>query len=391
MKYILNLFIICFALHPSSFVFADENGNGQGHLFPSSSYFLLGTPKQENDKFVSYGFPVDPNEYVLGPGDKIGIDVIGKTFQSYELVINPQGGIVFPQIGFISTARQTITSFRDELTTAISSKLKFDSLKVYLLNPKSVRITCIGAVKKPGILTLKPPCQLSDVIEAADPAPWAMRDSIVIRVDENEKSVNFFNFYKTGNETDNPTIPAGATVRIPSCMESGQYVHLKTKALSTILALPHGAVISDLPVLLPKFMENEKEVKIIHSQNGNRNIYDGFLPISLSHGDTIKVTSTSSSIFVTGMVSIPGVYEYSPSLSVLNYISMAGGETKIGNQKKFEIIRKGKRIRMKLNNTLMPGDVIHVPKNKLYYFTTYFGIFGGIASLILAGKAAGLY
>ena len=47
---------------------------------------MMGMPKSATKPVTAFDFPVDPAEYVLGPGDIIGIDIIGEIYQNYIVV-----------------------------------------------------------------------------------------------------------------------------------------------------------------------------------------------------------------------------------------------------------------------------------------------------------------
>lgn len=61
------------------------------------------------------------------------------------------------------------------------------------------------------------------------------------------------------------------------------------------------------------------------------NDYDEDLDVILKNGDIISIPKKPNSILVTGEVNNPGLYKYTPGLSVKDYIDFAGGETDSSN------------------------------------------------------------
>lgn len=57
------------------------------------------------------------------------------------------------------------------------------------------------------------------------------------------------------------------------------------------------------------------------------NDYDEELDVLLKNGDVISIPKKPNSVFVTGEVNNPGLYKFTPGLSVKDYIDFAGGET----------------------------------------------------------------
>jgi protein involved in polysaccharide export with SLBB domain len=384
------ILIICFT--PSTVLgkTKDKKSGSADMNIPVGTSFK--TSKLENEKeAIASDYPVDAFTYVLGPGDRIGIGVMGEIYQDFELDVNPQGGIVIPEIGFFSCVNTTIDSFQIYLQKALTAKLKFDSIKVFLTEAKSIRFTITGAVRTPGIFVLKSPARLSDALETAKLAPWGRMDSIVITNNTDEKWVNLFSFYKTGDPSLNPVLPAGATIMIPSGIENGRCIYLKTKAVSTPLAIPSEAHLSDLPLLLPEGFENVNQTKITVIRDGSSQILDTYSSFLLKDGDTITVASLTPKVFVAGMVNNPGEIEYSPSFTVEQYIALAGGANLNGNLNGSKVFRNGKKVGLSLNDYPLPGDIIQVPVRWLSRVGEYLGFVSGIASLVMMGKLAGAY
>jgi polysaccharide export outer membrane protein len=98
-----------------------------------------------------------PNDYRIGPGDLLRLDVFGVEALSKRSVrVNASGQISLPLIGVVQAGGLTA----EQLAAAIAARLAQD----YLQNPQvtifieeftSQRITVAGAVKAPGIFPLK--------------------------------------------------------------------------------------------------------------------------------------------------------------------------------------------------------------------------------------------
>ncbi len=394
----MNVFskILAWVLTISFFVIASDISDvgKEKSYFPSTLNYPSSSKNQTlNNEYNTavYGYPVSPDKYVLGPGDLIGIDVIGKTYQNFECNINPQGGIVLSEIGFIKASGKTISSFGEYLKLCISKKLKFDSIKVYLIKAKNVRITITGAVKKPGIYTLKSPARVSDTRKCAEVLPWGCMDSIIIKTDSSLKVVNLLSFFRNGDINNNPIIPTGAVIFYPSSVNNGKSIFLKTDKYFMPLAVSASTKISDLSLIFPSGFKSVNDVSIIVKRDGGNKVLIGYDDLKLLFGDTVTVYTKGSKVYVVGMVASPGDYNYSPSLTVRQYISMAGGVMQNGSLSRTKIFRNGKRIKFKNNSSVMPGDVIQIPPRILSQFSEYLGIISGIVSIVMAGKLANLY
>ena len=87
--------------------------------------------------------------------------------------------------------------------------------------------------------------------------------------------------------------------------------------------------------------------------------------VTLRNGDTIEVPRAVK-IFVDGEVKSSGNFTMEGPLTVRQALALAGGATDRAALGRIDIIRmvdgKEKKIRVKLSDPVLPGDIIVVPK-----------------------------
>ena len=81
--------------------------------------------------------------------------------------------------------------------------------------------------------------------------------------------------------------------------------------------------------------------------------------VTIRDGDTIFVPRAER-FYVTGQVRSPGAYAFELNLTVLQAISLAGGPTDRGSNRRLRIIRQQKEFDAKLTDIVQPGDTIIV-------------------------------
>ncbi len=102
-----------------------------------------------------------PQNYVLGPGDVVFVDIYGQSEQYYEATVNPDGFVLLDNIGPISVSGKTI----EEATGIIKSRVaRFypglsgnnpsTFLQVTLGNVRTIKVNILGEVQLPGTFTL---------------------------------------------------------------------------------------------------------------------------------------------------------------------------------------------------------------------------------------------
>ncbi|TCV87617.1 polysaccharide export outer membrane protein [Methylomonas methanica] len=89
--------------------------------------------------------------YQLSPGDALEITVWKEEgMQQLQILISPDGTIIFPLIGTVGAAGKTITELKDNLTSRLADYISDPSITVKLLNNQGNSIFVIGKVNKPG-------------------------------------------------------------------------------------------------------------------------------------------------------------------------------------------------------------------------------------------------
>ena len=92
-----------------------------------------------------------PVGYVIGPGDQINLQLFGNTNKAYQLVVNRDGVITFPEIGPISVAGLSFESLRREVALRVAKQMIGVRVSVTLGNLRSIRVFVLGDVKRPGL------------------------------------------------------------------------------------------------------------------------------------------------------------------------------------------------------------------------------------------------
>jgi polysaccharide export outer membrane protein len=90
-------------------------------------------------------------DYPLAPGDALEISVWKEEgLQQQQILISPDGTIIYPLIGTVIAAGKTITELKDALTARLADYIADPSVTVKLMNNQGNAIFVIGKVNKPG-------------------------------------------------------------------------------------------------------------------------------------------------------------------------------------------------------------------------------------------------
>ena len=110
-----------------------------------------------NNKLLSFEPNMNiatPQNFVLGPGDRVIVDIYGASQKSEQLTVSPDGDITVPGYGPIHVAGLTVAGAQGKIRSTLGSRYASSSLKVTLGQTRSLMVNVMGEVKAPGTYTL---------------------------------------------------------------------------------------------------------------------------------------------------------------------------------------------------------------------------------------------
>jgi polysaccharide export outer membrane protein len=93
-------------------------------------------------------------DYKLGAGDKLRVEVYKQEQLSQSLQVRPDGKITLPLIGDVAAAGQTSIELRDSLTTALKEYVQNPVVTVIVQEAVSAQVHLIGEIASPGTQVL---------------------------------------------------------------------------------------------------------------------------------------------------------------------------------------------------------------------------------------------
>jgi polysaccharide export outer membrane protein len=95
-----------------------------------------------------------PSDYIVGPGDKLEIELYGSEPASYSLTVERDGRINFPKLGPINLSGLTFENARAAIEQRVSKQLIGSHVSVTMGNLRSIRVFVLGEAEKPGSYTV---------------------------------------------------------------------------------------------------------------------------------------------------------------------------------------------------------------------------------------------
>ena len=95
-----------------------------------------------------------PQNYVLGPGDQVVVDIYGASQRTHQLTVSPDGFITVPGYGLISVSGLTVAAAQSKIRSSLGSRYASSEIKMTLGHTRSIMVNVMGEVNAPGTYTL---------------------------------------------------------------------------------------------------------------------------------------------------------------------------------------------------------------------------------------------
>ncbi|MBR4192268.1 MAG: SLBB domain-containing protein [Prevotella sp.] len=95
-----------------------------------------------------------PQNYVLGPGDKVYVDIYGASQKTEELTISPDGDITVPGYGPIHVSGLSVSGAQGKLRSTLGSRYASSNIKLTVGQTRTIQVNVMGEVVAPGSYTL---------------------------------------------------------------------------------------------------------------------------------------------------------------------------------------------------------------------------------------------
>jgi len=158
-------------------------------------------------------------DYVIGPGDVLQITVWKNDTLSRTLPVRPDGKISMPLLHDVQASGLTAMQLRDKIATALGEFMPNPEVAVSVSDVRSMRVSILGEVAKPGVLEMRGQTTILEAIAMAGGfKDFASPSKItVIRIDEGGKTKRIrFNYNKAiGSDEENLILRSGDVVVVP--------------------------------------------------------------------------------------------------------------------------------------------------------------------------------
>lgn len=105
---------------------------------------------QANPSFQPNANMPIPDNYVLGPGDQVVVDIYGASQGTIIHTISPEGTITVSGYGPIYLSGLTVAGAQSKLRSTLGSRYQSSNLKMTVGNTRTIQVNIMGEVRAPG-------------------------------------------------------------------------------------------------------------------------------------------------------------------------------------------------------------------------------------------------
>lgn len=166
--------------------------------------------------------PVDPERYLVGPGDDLELALSGRITARVPLTVNAEGSIYVPNLGHVPVGGLTLTQARARLASEFERRFRGVHADITLLRPRRILVHVSGEVMRPGLVELQAPARVSEAIKKAggftDKA--SKRNLTVERARGAVERADLKRYVTLGLFSENPQLDNGDVVRVPVSLQT---------------------------------------------------------------------------------------------------------------------------------------------------------------------------
>lgn len=283
-----------------------------------------------------------PENYKLGPGDEVIIDIWGTNQNTIRQTISPDGFINIEGIGLVyltgMKVKEADTYMRRQLNKiySVDGEDAQSEIKLTLGAIRTIQVNVMGEVAAPGTYFLS---SLSTVYHALYRAGGfsdlgSVRNIELIRDGKKKATIDIYDFIVKGQSPDDVTLQEGDIILVPT-YESLVSAYGKVKR-PMIYEMKGDETVADLLEYAGGFAGNAYKVNVnLERKNGREfQVYtvmeDEYPTFKVMDGDVVTVGTMidryENRLEIKGAVFRPGVYQYSDRIrTVKQLVAIADG------------------------------------------------------------------
>ena len=281
-----------------------------------------------------------PQNYRLGPGDAVIIDIYGASQKSEQCTVSPDGDVVIEGYGPVAVSGLTVAQANARLRSTLGSRYSSSRIKLTVGQTRTIMVNVMGEVKLPGTYTLSAFATVFHALYMAGGTNdiGTLRNIKVYRNNRLVTVVDIYDYILNGKLTgnvrlaDNDVIVVGpydCLVNISGKVKRPMFYEMKKNESVASLLKYSGSFTGDA---------YNKAVRVNRKTGKEYAVFNvgefDFANFHIADGDSVTVDSIipryANTVEVKGAVFRPGMYNLGEQVnSVRSLIEHAEGTTEM--------------------------------------------------------------
>jgi len=260
-----------------------------------------------------------PQNYVVGPGDEVIIDIYGASQKTVNATVSPDGDITIEGFGPIAVSGLTVSQANARIKAQLGQRYSSSKIKTTLGQTRTITVNVMGEVVVPGTYTLSAFASVFHALYMAGGTNeiGTLRNIKVFRRNKLLSKVDIYDYIINGKLTGNVRLSDGDVISVEpyDCLVSvsgkvkrPMYYEMKKKESIQTLLNYAGGFTGDA---------YKKSVRVVRKTGREFSVYNvgefEMAQFQVADGDSVSIDSIiqryANTVEVKGSVFRPGLYQ----------------------------------------------------------------------------------
>ena len=279
-----------------------------------------------------------PQNYVLGPGDQLVIDIYGASQRTHQLTVSPDGYVTVPNYGPIQVSGLTVAGAKSKIRSSLGSRYASSDIQLTVGQTRTIMVNVMGMVNVPGTYTVSAFATVFHALYCAGGINdiGTLRNVKVFRQGKLVTVVDIYEYILNGRLAgnihlqDNDVIQVGSydcLVDIEGKVKNPMYYEMRSRESVGTLIKYAGGFTGDAYKKAVRLVRQTGEMRSVHTIGE----FD-MSSFNLADGDSVTVDAIldrfENMVEIKGAVFRPAQYELGSEINtVKSLIKAADGVT----------------------------------------------------------------